>query len=252
MLCNQPINQPTPTRSACNLPVNNCWDNSKFQVLEWRNIHDELQQNWKPIWVYRITLKKLCRDIINASGLILNTWLEIIWTCFWEKFRFLKVQKPRGQKRIVFLPVGGGVAQFEKQTRVWKHFATLRYVFAVCFILFLKSCVSCQALAEAVKQNSTLTSLNLKYQNIGDEEAKAWCLVRMGTWGEKRSEEIQKGRIKTQPYEREVREMTKGNAKQRWFPDAFIRLKFVMTSDCGILMYLACIGQILVEKRNNS
>ena len=42
------------------------------------------------------------------------------------------------------------------------------------------------------------------------------------------------------PYESDIREMTKGNAMQPWFPDAFIQLKFVMTSDWGILMYLAC------------
>ena len=48
---------------------------------------------------------------------------------------------------------------------------------------------------------------------------------------------------KTQPREsdiRIIRETTNGNAMQHWFPDAFIRLKFVMTSDWGILMYLAC------------
>ena len=49
--------------------------------------------------------------------------------------------------------------------------------------------------------------------------------------------------------------MTKSDAMEPRFPDAFIQLKFVMTSDWGILsilMYFACIGQILVEKRNNS
>ena len=141
------------------------------------------KQNWKPIWVYRITMEKLCRDIINASSPILNIWLKIIWNCFSEKFTFFKVQKLRGQKRIVSLPVGGGVAQFEKQTRVWKHFATLRYVCAVCFIVFLKSFVSCQALAGALKQNSALTQLNLPYNNMGNEGVKAWCLVRLGSWG---------------------------------------------------------------------
>jgi len=49
---------------------------------------------------------------------------------------------------------------------------------------------------------------------IGDEGAKAWCPVRMGSRGEKRREEIQKGKIKTQPYESDIREMTKGNAMQ--------------------------------------
>ena len=104
---------------------------------------------------------------------------------------------------------------------------------AVCFIVFLKSCVSCQALAQAVEQNSTLTGLDLGGNKIGDEGTKARWLVRMGSWGEKHSEEIQKARIKTWPYESDIREMTKGDTTQRWFPDAFIRLKFVMTSDKG-------------------
>ena len=51
-----------------------------------------------------------------------------------------KVQKLGVQKRSVFLPVGGGVGQFEKQTQTWKNCATLRYVCAVCFIVLLKSC----------------------------------------------------------------------------------------------------------------
>ena len=80
--------------------------------------------------------------------------------------------------------------------------------------LSLKSCVSCQALAEALQQNSTLTYLDLRSNNIGDEGAKAWCPVKMGSRGEKRSEEIQKGGIKTQPYESDIREMTRGNAMQ--------------------------------------
>ena len=63
---------------------------------------------------------------------------------------------------------------------------------AVRFIVFLKSCVSCQALAQAVEQNSTLTVLYLRSNNIADEGAKAWCPVRMGSRGEKRSEEIAK------------------------------------------------------------
>ena len=50
---------------------------------------------------------------------------------------------------------------------------------ALGFIVFLKSCVSCQALAEALLQNSSLMSLDLEWNNIGDEGAKAWCLVKM-------------------------------------------------------------------------
>jgi len=38
---------------------------------------------------------------------------------------------------------------------------------------------SCQALAESLKENSTLKNLNLAPNEITDEGAKAWCLVRM-------------------------------------------------------------------------
>ena len=38
---------------------------------------------------------------------------------------------------------------------------------------------SCQALAEGLKENSTLTNLNLERNSIRPEGAKAWCLVRM-------------------------------------------------------------------------
>ena len=39
--------------------------------------------------------------------------------------------------------------------------------------------VCCQALAEGLKHNSTLTDLHLPANNIGDTGAQAWCLVRM-------------------------------------------------------------------------
>ena len=65
--------------------------------------------------------------------------------------------------------------------------ATLRY--DVCCVLHRGSQVMrllpFQALAQAVEQNSTLTSLDLKSNSIGPEGAKAWCLVRMGSWGER-------------------------------------------------------------------
>ena len=68
---------------------------------------------------------------------------------------------------------------------------------AACFIIvFLKSFVSCQALAKALQQNSTLTNLNLEHNNIGPDGAKAWCSVRMGPDG------VMTGRgIKAPPYE---------------------------------------------------
>ena len=48
-----------------------------------------------------------------------------------------------------------------------------------------KSCTqgpdfSCQALAEGLKENSTLTDLDLFKNSIGPEGAKAWCLVEDG------------------------------------------------------------------------
>ena len=43
----------------------------------------------------------------------------------------------------------------------------------------LEICVCCQALAEMLKHNSTLTDLDLYDNNIGDTGAQAWCLVRM-------------------------------------------------------------------------
>ena len=39
---------------------------------------------------------------------------------------------------------------------------------------------SCQALAEGLKENSTLMNLNLQRNEIGPEGAKAWCLVEDG------------------------------------------------------------------------
>ena len=68
---------------------------------------------------------------------------------------------------------------------------------AACFIIvFLKSFVSCQALAEALKQNSALTNLRLNENNIGPDGAKARCSVRMGPDG------VMTGRgIKAPPYE---------------------------------------------------
>ena len=39
--------------------------------------------------------------------------------------------------------------------------------------------VSREALAEGLKHNSTVTSLNLAMNEIGPEGAQAWCLVRM-------------------------------------------------------------------------
>ena len=142
---------------------------------------------------------------------------------------------------------------FWRGEELWGDFSQLcSMVFAVCFIVFLKSCVSCQALAQAVKQNSALTFLNLIGKNIGDEGAKAWCLVRMRSWGEKRSEERQR---KDQDTAR--LKMTLG----KWQKAMQCSVDFQMHSSgwnlwwqvIGVfLRYLACIGQILVEKRNTS
>ena len=110
------------------------------------------------------------------------------------------------------------------------QFFTMR---AVCFIVFLKSFLSCQALAEALQQNSTLTYLDLEWNNIGPEGVKAWCLVKMVSWGEKVWRNC-RGRVKAQLFESEVREMTKGNAVQYWCSDVpNTSLRSVMTTDWG-------------------
>ena len=53
----------------------------------------------------------------------------------------------------------------------------------------------CQALAEGLKENSTLTNLNLEQNRIGPEGAKAWCLVRM-VWRRGKQPQDFIGRIK--------------------------------------------------------
>ena len=40
--------------------------------------------------------------------------------------------------------------------------------------------VSCQALAEGLKHNSSLTNLNLDRNNIGPAGAQAWCFCEDG------------------------------------------------------------------------
>ena len=44
---------------------------------------------------------------------------------------------------------------------------------------FFKLFVPCQALAEELQRNFSLTDLTLASNNVGPEGAKAWCLVRM-------------------------------------------------------------------------
>ena len=81
----------------------------------------------------------------------------------------------------VFLLPGTNILRWEWE-ELQANFAYFLQFFsmcAVCFIVFIKSFVSCQALAEALEQNSTLTYLNLESNNIGDEGTKAWCLVKM-------------------------------------------------------------------------
>ena len=47
------------------------------------------------------------------------------------------------------------------------------------FTTHLQIFVCCEALAEGLKHNSTLTDMNLGLNNIGPVGAQAWCLVRM-------------------------------------------------------------------------
>ena len=66
------------------------------------------------------------------------------------------------------------------------------------------SAFSCQALAESLKKNSTLKNLSLKANQIADDGAKAWSLVRMV-----RKKGI--ARSKIQAIESEVSEVMKGS-----------------------------------------
>ena len=49
--------------------------------------------------------------------------------------------------------------------------------------VFLDKFVFCQALAEGLKENSTLTHLVLRGSTIGPRGAEAWCVVMVGTVG---------------------------------------------------------------------
>ena len=74
--------------------------------------------------------------------------------------------------------------EMRRTTGRFSHVCGIWCVLCASFVS-LKSCVSCQALAQALTQNSTLTDLFLTENNIGPEGAKAWCLARMGSWGER-------------------------------------------------------------------
>ena len=66
---------------------------------------------------------------------------------------------------------------------VWSVFSAWNFVLEILMICaswtFCSRFSPCQALAEALEQNSTLTVLDLRGNGIGDDGAKAWCLVRM-------------------------------------------------------------------------
>ena len=76
---------------------------------------------------------------------------------------------------------GEGVKKLQKTQPCERHSRERQK--AICCVLHRVSqvCVYCQALAACFKGNSTLTTLILVYNKIGDEGAKAWCLVRMGS-----------------------------------------------------------------------
>ena len=109
-----------------------------------------------------------------------------------------KVQKLGVQKRIVFLPAGDSRWWCWP---IWKTNAAVKafcnFTVRACCVLHRTSqvmwCVSWQALAKALQQNSSLTDLHLSYNNIGPEGAKAWCLVRMVSWGERVWRKAKKG-----------------------------------------------------------
>ena len=82
---------------------------------------------------------------------------------------------------------------------------------------FSQSFVSCQALAEALNQNSALPHLKLFNENIGPEGAKAWCLVRMVSWGERGWRNC-KRRIKTSfVWKWHIRKCRKAMQLQYWW-----------------------------------
>ena len=63
----------------------------------------------------------------------------------------------------------------------WSGFAAWNFVLEIlmiCSSYFCSHLSPCQALAEALEQNSTLTDLNLEYNDaIGSETLEACCLV---------------------------------------------------------------------------
>ena len=69
---------------------------------------------------------------------------------------------------------------------------------------------SCQALAEGLKENSTLKNLNLERNRIGPEAAKAWCLVWMVWRRGKRAAGFHRKDQDTATWN-EVNEMLKGS-----------------------------------------
>ena len=125
-------------------------------------------------------------------------------------------------------------SKFRDRTNYGETFRIVLLCVPACFVV-LKSFVSWQALAEALKQNSTLTNLNLARNNIGDPGAKAWCLSRMMSWGEREWKNSKEGS--------RHRRLKEGNAVQRWFSDVpYILLKALMTTDWGI-------GEILAGRK---
>ena len=192
---------------------------------------------WAPtkLRVYRIDLEKICRDIIRyyVSRLIVNTFLNIIRRCFLWETQIREVQKLRVLKRIVFLPVGGGVGHL-KNNHSRENILQL-YGMCVLSFMFLKLLVSCQELAEALQQNSTLTHLNLRSDDIGDEKVKAWCLVRIGSWVESVWRTC-KGRVKAPQYESDIRAMSERRCSAVLMPKCATFL--IRISVIGICMNL--------------
>ena len=175
-----------------------------------------------------------------------------------------KIQKLRVQKRIVFLPVGGGVGHFEKQTRSWKQSAILQLFgkcglcVSLCLWNYIKSFVFCQVLAEALRKNSALTYLRLEREYIGDKGAQVWCLVRMVSRGAREWRNC-KGRVKAPPFASDIGEMSKGAAmianvphfssESQWLELVFLNLswciglKSVMTTYDNWLGYWSDPGR---------
>ena len=117
-----------------------------------------------------------CFVVVRSARVCLDVYLEspdVSWGLFLIKFRQTWCDKCKKIKETIYIfhtethgPTAWQIHKKEGRTergpRVWS-------------IQELDS----KALAEGIKENATLTNLSLMGNDIGDDGAKAWCLVRM-------------------------------------------------------------------------